>query len=184
MRRWSLPLPCSLSRCSRPRAASPSTPHPPGPPGPRPLRSRKTTSTPSTPGPHDRTRGRRCPSPPCPTLRPHLRPAPLPRPAVLPRRPVPRPRPARPPARLSPPDGPHRGAEGSVRPRRTTPAQPAVRPAAKPEPRKVKRPSPTHAPHHPVRAPGAGAANMTELCRAAHGLTSPTVAALSHQTYV
>ncbi|MFG2715300.1 polyprenyl synthetase family protein [Streptomyces goshikiensis] len=57
------PCPCSLPRCSRPRDASPSTPHLPGPPGPRPSRSRKTTSTPSAPGPHDRTRGRRCPLP-------------------------------------------------------------------------------------------------------------------------
>ncbi len=96
------PCPCSLPRCS-PRGVSPSTPHLPGPSGPRPPRSRKTSSTPSTPGPHSRTRGRRCPSPPCPSLRPRLLPAaPFPRPAVLPRRPVPHPRPARRPARLSP----------------------------------------------------------------------------------
>lgn len=67
--------PCSLSRCSQPRDASPSTPHPPGLPWPRPSRSRKTTSTPSTPGAHGRTRERRCPSRPCPSLRPHVRPA-------------------------------------------------------------------------------------------------------------
>ncbi|OEJ30047.1 hypothetical protein [Streptomyces subrutilus] len=75
---------------------------------------------------------------------------------------------------------PDRRAEGPVRPRRTTPA---MRPAAKPKPRKVKRPTRTPAPHRPVRAPGAGTADMAELCRAAHGVTSPAVAALCHQTY-
>ncbi|MFJ3728689.1 hypothetical protein ACIPYQ_39820 [Streptomyces sp. NPDC090045] len=79
---------------------------------------------------------------------------------------------------------PERRAEGPVRPRRTPPLQrPAVRPAAKPKPRKAKGPSRTPAPHRPVRAPGAGPADMTELCRAAHGVTSPAVAALCHQTY-
>ncbi|MEU9087673.1 hypothetical protein [Streptomyces sp. NPDC048357] len=79
---------------------------------------------------------------------------------------------------------PDRRAEGPVRPRRTTPPRPAVRPAAKPKPRKVKRPNRTPAPHRPVPASGAGTADMTELCRAAHGVTSPAVAALCHQTYV
>ncbi|WP_327267188.1 hypothetical protein OG444_40425 (plasmid) [Streptomyces sp. NBC_01232] len=78
---------------------------------------------------------------------------------------------------------PDRRAEGPVRPRRMPPPRPAVRPAAKPKPRKAKGPSRTPAPHRPVRAPGAGAADMTELCRAAHGVTSPAVAALCHQTY-
>ncbi len=78
---------------------------------------------------------------------------------------------------------PDRRAEGPVRPRRATPPRPAVRPAAKPKPRKVKRPTRTHAPHRPVRAPGAGPGDMRELCRAAHGVTSPAVAALCHQTY-
>ncbi|MFF2793147.1 hypothetical protein ACFVT6_41475 [Streptomyces sp. NPDC058049] len=74
---------------------------------------------------------------------------------------------------------PDRRAEGPVRPRRTTPPRPAVRPAAKPKPRKAEGPSRTPAPHRP----GAGTADMTELCRAAHGVTSPAVAALCHQTY-
>ncbi|MFB7178450.1 hypothetical protein ACFCYI_12160 [Streptomyces sp. NPDC056257] len=76
---------------------------------------------------------------------------------------------------------PERRAEGPVRLRRTTPPRPAVRPAAKP--RKAKGPSRTPAPHRPGRAPGAGAADMQALCRAAHGVTSPTVAALCHQSY-
>lgn len=32
-------------------------------------------------------------------------------------------------------------------------------------------------------APGSGAADRTELCRAAHGVTSPAVTALCHETY-
>ncbi|MER6200655.1 hypothetical protein ABT234_25230 [Streptomyces sp. NPDC001586] len=76
-----------------------------------------------------------------------------------------------------------RMAEDPSRPRRTTPPRPAVRPAAKPKKVKV-RPRRTPAPHDPTRpAPGARAAHMAELCRAAHGVTSPAVAALCHQTY-
>ncbi|MEU4358694.1 hypothetical protein [Streptomyces virginiae] len=52
------------------------------------------------------------------------------------------------------------------------------------KPKKVKvRPRRTPAPPRPVRpAPRVG--DMRELCRAAHGVTSPAVAALCHQTYV
>ncbi|MGW0754510.1 hypothetical protein [Streptomyces sp. NPDC002587] len=77
----------------------------------------------------------------------------------------------------------------AAQPRRATPPGRAVRPAAKPKPkpRAKGRPS-THAPapRRPVRpapGPGAGAADMAALCRAAHGVTSPAVTALCHQTY-
>lgn len=76
-----------------------------------------------------------------------------------------------------------RTADGPARLRRTTAPRPAVRPAAKPKKVKV-RPRRTPAPPRPARpAPGAGAGDMRELCRAAHGVTSPAVAALCHQTY-
>ncbi|MEU6757141.1 hypothetical protein [Streptomyces sp. NPDC046685] len=77
-------------------------------------------------------------------------------------------------------DGPRR-----VSPRRATAPKAPARRAAKPQ--QKKRPhARTPAPHRPARpAPGTGggARDMAQLCRAAHGVTSPAVAALCQQTY-
>lgn len=79
-------------------------------------------------------------------------------------------------------DGP-----GPVRPRQATAAKRAPRPAGKPKAKVKARPNlPALTPHRPARpAPGTGAGDMRELCRAAHGVTSVTaIASLCHQTYV
>ncbi|MCC0097621.1 hypothetical protein K7B10_23115 [Streptomyces flavotricini] len=80
---------------------------------------------------------------------------------------------------------PTRKASDETRHARTAPRHRAAPPkhAAKPKPRKAKaRPSRTPAP--PGRpATGAGTADMTALCRAAHGVTSTPITALCHQTY-
>ncbi|GHE46481.1 hypothetical protein GCM10017778_33010 [Streptomyces vinaceus] len=53
----------------------------------------------------------------------------------------------------------------------------------KPEPTKAKT-RPSRSPAHPARpATGTGTADMTALCRAAHGVTSTAITALCHQTY-
>ncbi|MBT2543300.1 hypothetical protein J7E99_22025 [Streptomyces sp. ISL-44] len=84
------------------------------------------------------------------------------------------------------------GQHAQPTPRRTAAAQ--LRKAT--PPRRPMRPAPRHkakarpsthasAPRRPVRptpGPGAGAADMADLCRAAHGVTSPAVTTLCHQT--
>lgn len=45
------------------------------------------------------------------------------------------------------------------------------------------RPGADRGARHPHPRPGAGAADMSQLHRAAHGVTSPAVNALCHQTY-
>lgn len=139
------------------------------------------TSIPSTPGPHG-TRCRRCPSPmrPCGSTpdrrrsrgRPCSRTGPSR--ACSPegiRESSARPACSRPQGRRPGPAAPDDPAQARRTPRRQTQAQEGEGPNRMP------------ASHRPVRAPGTGAAALTELCRAAHGVTSPAVAALCNETY-
>ncbi|MGW7328355.1 hypothetical protein ACWGIU_07020 [Streptomyces sp. NPDC054840] len=70
-------------------------------------------------------------------------------------------------------------------PRRATAPKRAMPPAAKPKARpKTKARPKAPVPHRPVRpAPATGAGDMRELCRAAHGVTSPAITSLCQQTY-
>ncbi|WP_445270423.1 hypothetical protein [Streptomyces sp. DSM 41634] len=91
--------------------------------------------------------------------------------------------------------GPHRAAaadrasNGEARhavptPRRATAPKRAPRPAGRPKAKVKARPNLPAPPHRPARpAPGTGAGDMRQLCRAAHGVTSPAVASLCHLTY-
>ncbi|MET9468023.1 hypothetical protein ABZY44_25130 [Streptomyces sp. NPDC006544] len=76
---------------------------------------------------------------------------------------------------------------GPVRPNRAIAPKRAPRPAGKPKAKAKARPNHSaQTPHRPARpAPGtgAGSGDMRELCRAAHGITSPAIASLCHQTY-
>ncbi|MGW7064927.1 hypothetical protein ACWGHM_41455 [Streptomyces sp. NPDC054904] len=76
---------------------------------------------------------------------------------------------------------PRRKTGPGTAPRRTAAPKRAPHPPAKPGTKARPKASMPRLPARPV--PGTGAGDMRALCLAAHGVTSPAIAALCHQTY-